>query len=127
MIEYRKHITRAMLRAEPEKLFVFGDNMHRKGYGGQAKEMRGEPNAVGIPTKVYPGWHEGAFFVDSDSLTFWKESINDFDRLFEHAENGVIVWPSAGIGTGLAQLERRAPKIWYWIEDKRMALEKFKI
>lgn len=43
MIEYRDHITRAMLRAEPEKLFVFGDNFVRTGFGGQAKEMRGEP------------------------------------------------------------------------------------
>lgn len=29
MIEYRKRITRQMLRDEPEKLFVFGDNLER--------------------------------------------------------------------------------------------------
>jgi len=50
-IRTEKHITRQMLRAEPGTLWVFGDNLQRKGLGGQAKEMRGEPNAIGIPTK----------------------------------------------------------------------------
>ncbi|KKL05458.1 hypothetical protein LCGC14_2605850, partial [marine sediment metagenome] len=54
MIEYRDHITRQMLRDEPDTLFVFGDNMQRRGLGGQAFAMRGEPNAVGIPTKIFP-------------------------------------------------------------------------
>jgi len=35
-IEYRKLITRPMLQQAPETLFVFGDNMLRKGLGGQA-------------------------------------------------------------------------------------------
>ncbi len=124
MIEYRDHITRAMLRAAPEKLFVFGDNIHRKGYGGQAKEMRGEPNAVGIPTKMYPAMDKGAFFTDKDFLIWYKHSVDDLERLLSHAETGVIVWPANGIGTGRAQLEVRAPKIWEWIEDKRLVLEK---
>ncbi len=121
MIEYRDHITRAMLRAEPEKLFVFGDNIHRKGYGGQAKEMRDEPNAVGIPTKVYPAWDEGAFFTDEDFNTFIKYSVKDFQRLTNH--RGVIIWPTNGIGTRRAQLKARAPRIWWWIEAQRLILE----
>ncbi len=121
MIEYRAHITRAMLRAEPEKLFVFGDNMHRKGLGGQAKEMRGEPNAVGIPTKVYPGMDNGAFFTNSDLSVFVNHAVLDYLRLARHP--GVIIWPADGIGTGLAQLEKRAPKIWHWIENCRQTLE----
>ncbi len=121
MIEYRKHITRAMLQAEPEKLFVFGDNMHRKGYGGQAKEMRGEPNAVGIPTKVFPSMTHGSFFEDVDFITFIKYSLKDFQRLYDHP--GIIVWPKDGIGTGRARLKEKAPKIWYWIENQKLALE----
>jgi hypothetical protein len=46
-----KHITREMVRADPSTVFVFGDNMARNGLAGQAKEMRGEPNAIGVPTK----------------------------------------------------------------------------
>ncbi len=121
MIEYREHITREMLRAEPEKLFVFGDNMQRKGYGGQAKEMRDEPNAVGIPTKIAPSMGGGAFFTDSDLTSFVEHSAKDFRRLTEH--KGIIVWPTDGIGTGRAQLKKRAPKIWWWIEGQRLILE----
>ena len=60
------HVTRAMLRARPDTPFVFGDNMQRRGYGGQAAAMRGEPNAVGIPTKWAPSTAPAAFFADSD-------------------------------------------------------------
>ncbi len=39
-VEHCKFITRGMLKAAPEKLFVFGDNMIRKGYGGDQKRVR---------------------------------------------------------------------------------------
>ncbi len=48
---YIKKYTRAYIRAHPDWLFVFGDNMMRRGFGGQAAEARGEPNAIGIATK----------------------------------------------------------------------------
>ncbi len=121
MIEYRNYITRSMLQAEPDKLFVFGDNIHRKGYGGQAKEMRGEPNAVGIPTKVYPRMDEGAFFTNKDLAVVIQHSCEDFQRLADH--KGIIVWPTAGIGTGYACLKEKAPKIWWWLEAQRLILE----
>ena len=113
MIEYRKFITRQMIRNEPDKLFVFGDNLQRKGLGGQAKEMRGEPNAVGIPTKWAPSMDEDAFLTDND-LGIWTHcSCNDSARLLvHHANGGIIVWPEDGIGTGLAQLPQRSPLIW---------------
>lgn len=121
MIEYRKHITREMLRAEPNTLFVFGDNIQRRGYGGQAKEMRDEPNAVGIPTKMRPSMNESAFFSDA-SLNLWmRESGPGRDRLREH--EGRIVWPADGIGTGWAQLRKRAPAVWRAIEQLRQRLE----
>ena len=125
MIEYRKFITRQMIRNEPDKLFVFGDNLQRKGLGGQAKEMRGEPNAVGIPTKRAPSMDEDAFLVDGD-LGLWEHcSHNDRARLLVHHSNGgIIVWPEDGIGTGLAQLPQRSPLIWEIIETLRKDLEK---
>lgn len=120
MIEYRDHITREMLQAEPEKLFVFGDNIRRTGYGGQARDMRGEPNAVGIPTKKYPSMNENAFLTD-DAILLWKQSCSDdLARLL--AFDGVIIWPTAGIGTGLAELEARAPRIWRAIKRLELGL-----
>lgn len=103
-----------MLRAEPEKLFVFGDNLLERGFGGQAKEMRGEPNAVGLPTKRSPSMCESAFFASHprDYLKVQIHARAAQNRLWEHVVNGgVVVWPNSGIGTGLAQLETRAPRI----------------
>lgn len=120
-----KFITRAMLRAAPETLFAFGDNMFRAGNGGQAKEMRGEPNAVGIPTKWNPGTGISAYFDDRENdLARCREEIDDaFGRLFMHLANGGdVVWPEDGIGTGLAQLATRAPSILAYIENGRAAL-----
>ena len=104
-----------MVKSEPDTLFVFGDNLARWGFGGQAKEMRGAPNAVGIPTKVSP-----SIFLNEKDLSFWlKGAFPDMARLINHV--GPIVWPSSGIGTGLANLSEHSPTIYKIIKG----LEKF--
>lgn len=108
-------ITRAMLRAEPQTLFVFGDNLQRRGLGGQAAEMRGEPNAVGLPTKREPSTHPWAYLRDADLPLVQAAAAPDVARLKRHLEAGRdVVWPSAGIGTGRAELAGRAPAIARW-------------
>ncbi|WP_340151913.1 hypothetical protein [uncultured Sneathiella sp.] len=125
MIEFKKHITRSMLSSESSTLFVFGDNLERKGMGGQAKEMRGEVNAVGIPTKRAPAMSSSAFFTDRDFEEWRQASLPDWRRLFAHAKvGGKIVWPADGIGTGLARLQESAPTIAAAIERNLAALEK---
>lgn len=105
-------IRRQMLKDAPDVLFVFGDNLRRIGMGGQAAEMRGEPNAVGIPTKVAPSMAPDAFFTDADLPKALDAFAESFARLEAHLRaGGTIVVPEAGIGTGRAQLEQRAPKI----------------
>lgn len=125
-MRYEKYISRAMVRDEPKSLFVFGDNMARVGRGGQAKEMRGEPNAIGIPTKWRPTMYPGDLFKDGDFLPDVKREIDlSFGRLFMHAATGgEIVWPVDGIGTGLAYLYASAPMIWEYIEAGRKALHR---
>lgn len=123
-VERIKFITRSMLRERPGTLFVFGDNLMRKGYGGQAKEMRGMPNAVGIPTKRMPGTREIDYFTDGDLEIARGPIRNAFSALKAHlAAGGDVVWPEDGIGTGLAQLPTRAPAIWRLIEEHRVLLE----
>ena len=123
MLEYRKHITREEVRKERHKLFVFGDNLQRRGYGGQAKAMRNEPNAVGIITKYAPTWSIEAYLSD-DCMNDWKlMTFKDINRLMLYHQNGgTIVWPTAGIGTGFAELPQRAPKIYQLIKDLEMTL-----
>lgn len=123
-VEHIKFITRSMLRDRPGTLFVFGDNLMRKGYGGQAKEMRGMPNAVGIPTKRMPGTRENDYFTDDDFAIAKGPISRAFEALRNHlAAGGDIVWPEDGVGTGLAELSKRAPAIWHFIEENRIALD----
>lgn len=122
-IELRDMITRDMLKAEPSTLFVFGDNLARRGLGGQAREMRGEANAIGIPTKRKPSTEYGAYFDDGDVSAVKEAITTPFSRLADHIKGGgKVVWPSAGIGTGLADLERRAPAVWALLERYRERL-----
>jgi len=109
-------IKRSFVKANPTCLFVFGDNVKRIGMGGQAKECRGEPNAIGIPTKWYPSMEESSFFTDSCLDTVKPILDKEFDRLKRHLDNGGTVYvPTDGVGTGLAQLPTRAPKIYEYI------------
>ena len=59
-------ITRKYVRANPDKIFLFGDILLGRGYGGQAAAMRCEPNAIGIPTKKMPTHQTDAFFTDAE-------------------------------------------------------------
>ena len=103
----RQHrIYRQDLRANPNLIYVFGDNVERVGLGGQAKEMRGEPNAHGIATLWAPGRPFDAIDVDEAK----KIIIQDFVKL-ENRPGTTIVWPSDGIGTGLANMPEGL-KVW---------------
>lgn len=115
-----KLITREVVQRQAGKiLFAFGDNMDRVGLGGQAAAMRGEPNAVGVPTKWSPAMRESCFFSNADiadpSVTGAIDSA--FRRLMKALVEGQdIAIPADGLGTGLAQLPRRAPAIHGYIE-----------
>ncbi len=109
----QEFIHRSDLRAHPDWLFIFGDNFARCGLGGQAAEMRGEPNAVGIPTKARPSNNADAFLCDGDIYRWRTEVFPIFEMLLQKIEAGnTIVIPSHGIGGGLAALEIKSPLIW---------------
>lgn len=119
-VERMPFITREMVRANRDKLFIFGDNLERSGYGGQAAAMRGEPNAIGIPTKKSPTNRAGAFFTDLE----FEQNKAVIDAAFADVTNAipdsirVIVSPSCGLGTGRAQLNRRAPRTFAYLQQR---------
>ena len=118
-------VRRQMLKDAPDVLFLFGDNLRRVGMGGQAAEMRGEPNAVGIPTKVAPSMTSDAFFTDADLPKALDAFAEGFAKLEAHLRaGGTIVVPEAGIGTGRAQLEQRAPTIYAVLTRAMDALDR---
>lgn len=117
----RQHrIYRADLKANPHVLYVFGDNEKRVGFGGQAAEMRGEPNAVGVATLCAPGVYWSDIYFNSNCDVIDK----DMWILFRaRAEGRTIVFPLDGIGTGLAYLEKSAPKTFAYLQDAIRRLE----
>lgn len=111
-IVFQKFIYREDLVANRNIIYLFGDNMERKGFGGQAKEMRGEPNAVGVATKKKPSMFEDSFFSDDDFDLFEERWMDDIEPVLKHLDlGGLVVIPLDGLGTGLSELPQRAPKI----------------
>lgn len=114
-IEIWERVTRADVQANQDKIFIFGDNLSGKGFGGQAKEMRGERNAVGVPTKKAPSNLPQSFFSDKE-LAENKRAIDEaFGKI---PTDKIIVLPRAGIGTGLAQLQEKAPQTFAYLNEK---------
>jgi hypothetical protein len=111
---FMSSITREFVRSHQTWFFVFGDNLVKKGLGGQAREMRGEPNAVGIATKRSPSMNSDAFFSDSDiHNVIVMDAIKDSFRILEShlLSGGVVVIHKNGVGGGLANLPVNAPLI----------------
>lgn len=113
-VRFQKWITRQDLRNNPEVYYVFGDNVRRQGLGGQAREMRGEPNAIGVVTKWAPGMDENDFFKDFQHPYYGPVLSADLARIMTlYSEGKTIVFPSDGLGTGLSMLPTKAPQC-YW-------------
>ncbi|MEQ1604700.1 MAG: hypothetical protein ABL999_07510 [Pyrinomonadaceae bacterium] len=113
-----KRISREFVRANRDRIFLFGDNLAGMGFGGQAAAMRGEPNCVGIPTKKFPSSRDGAFFTDLEFEQNKAAIDYAFDVLFHKISKAeqIIVIPADGLGTGRAQLESRAPQTFTYLQ-----------
>ncbi len=121
ILQYR--IYRSDLELNPEIIYCFGDNDDRVGLGGQAAEMRGEPNALGIRTKKNPSNAPTAFYTDEEYDECVEKIEEDFMRVEISLQNGVaIVMPTEGFGTGLSKLREGAPRILKYINDRVEAL-----
>ena len=114
----QKFIYRSDLQNNPEVKYLFGDNTLRKGRGGQAKEMRGEPNAIGVATKRLPSQMENSFFSDAEHVENCRIILADLKPAFDHVRaGGVLVIPEDGLGTGLSELPTRAPMTNSYLES----------
>lgn len=98
-------IKRPVLISNRDKIYLFGDNVLEKGSGGMAGDMRGEINALGIPTKKAPSMDESAFFSDEQ---FSYNVYYIFKAFLKIPKSADIVVPS-NIGRGLSQLDKKAP------------------
>jgi hypothetical protein len=114
-VRWMKRWTVADVKAGAKtEVFVFGDNLAGRGKGGQAV-IRDEPNTVGVPTKRLPSNAEGAFFGKPENVAEEKAAITAaIDQIIvaRETQGKTIVMPEDGLGTGLAELQARAPEVW---------------
>jgi hypothetical protein len=122
---YKKFISRADIQATfPTHIYLFGDNMKRVGMGGQAASMRGEPNSFGVPTKWAPDSQTSSYFKDEDWGLVEDAILFPFLIALAWIRAGkTVVTPLDGLGTGLAELPTRAPKIFETIKIRLEILE----
>lgn len=100
-------ITREEVRARSGEFFVFGDNIVRKGFGGQAAEMRGEPNSLGVATLYAPGDR----YRKGDPIAI-NCVMADLSVIAGHLARGAIVnIPTNLPGSGIADLANRWPEL----------------
>jgi hypothetical protein len=103
-------------------LFIFGDNDMGFGKGGQAI-IRDYHNAVGIPTKKYPSFKNDSFYTDKEleinkhKITTAVDSILGTLRNNSNTYRGIFL-PENGLGTGLAKLDKRAPKTFAFLNKE---------
>ena len=119
-----KIIIRSELKANPTTLYLFGDNDIRKGLGGQAKEMRGESNAIGISTKKLPASNEEAYKSDDDLQENKRIITDDINKAIAEWNTGKynkLIIPQMGVG--LAELPTRAPLTFKFLQQELKRLE----
>lgn len=109
MFKFVDTLSSELCKKNPSYFFVFGDNLIRKGKKGQAI-IREEPNSYGIPTKRLPSMDKSAFFSDKeDEYLVVKDNLIELWNL--HLQNKTIVLPENPVGSGLADLKNKSPKI----------------
>jgi len=124
-IVYQTRINRQDLKLNPDVLYVFGDNDQRRGYGGLAAAVRGEPNAVGVRTKKAPTMAPGAFYSDSEKGKHVSAMAADLLPVEEHLQQGnIVVFPSSPLGSGFAKLEELAPETYHQLQVMVETLKK---
>jgi hypothetical protein len=92
-------VTEEYLRSNPDSVFVFGDNILRRGFGGAAF-LRNEPNTYGVITKKKPTNENDAFYRPEEYLEVYKKEIQKLK--IEIANNPEKTYLISRLGAGLA-------------------------
>ena len=75
-------------------------------------------NAVGVRTKKSPSMDPTAFYTDEEYLLNCKKFREDLQPVYDHLKaGGVVVFPMEPLGSGLAQLEDKAPESYAYLQN----------
>ncbi len=85
-------ITREDLRANPDIIYVYGDNVAREGQRGLARQMRHEPNAHAVSISWGP--------FEPFSLSAFEAAANKIDAdlvALRDRQPRLVIWPLTGL------------------------------
>ena len=88
-----------------------------------AYAFRGELNTVGISTKKRPSNDDNAFYTDTEFENNRIKILEDIAEIKGISSRYKSIYIPEGIGTGLSQLDTRAPKTYEFLQEQ---LSKFK-
>jgi len=111
------------VKANPDKIFIYGDNDLRTGKGGQAI-IRGLSNTMGIRTKKKPTYDKDAFYTDLELESNKKKIFEDINSIKLELLFGKTIFLSrGGYGTDRAKLQEKAPLTFDYLN--KMLLDNF--
>jgi hypothetical protein len=81
-----KTITKQFLQNNPGVVFVFGDNLKRRGKAGAAL-LRDEPNVYGFITKKYPSNSDSSFYHPAEYKKVFDDEMVKLIRMIKQNSN----------------------------------------
>jgi hypothetical protein len=111
-------IDKEYLRNNPNHIFVFGDNLLRRGKAGAAA-LRDEPNTYGFITKKYPSNRDDAFYKPMEYRKVFSEELAKLDKYIKSNPDKIFLLSKVGAG-----LANKYGIYKYIIEPVFTALEK---
>jgi len=106
-----------LVKSNPQKIWIFGDNDQRIGNGGQAI-IRNLSNTIGIRTKKAPSNSQSSFYSDDEYEINCQKIFEDLILIKSKLIEGYdIVFSKNGYGTGLALLKEKAPRTFLYLCD----------
>ena len=113
-------ITKEYLRSHPNEVFVFGDNVMRRGKKG-ASELRDEPNTYGFITKIFPNYEDFSYFRKEEYKPVLKHEIEMLELFITSStlHGTVEKFLISKVGSGLANKNN----IWDMIEPELRRLK----
>jgi len=108
-VEYTDKLTTARCNKNKDSIYVYADNIIKKGKSGQAI-IRDCENAIGIPIKRFPKNNDESNLRDTIEDT--RAVIVALNKIKMKSYNGYkIMLPKEGLGINLNNLGLHAPKI----------------
>lgn len=94
-----KFISEEDLDKNPNWIFVFGDNLKRRGYRGAAL-LRDHPQAYGFITKKFPNWEDSSHYTPEEYLPVFEQELVKLTKMI--VENPTKIFILSKLGSNLA-------------------------